>query len=182
MESSPSQRIFSIRAKTLLPISKKLLEPKVVNGVQKKLRKRKEIQSKYYNRGTRELSALKKVDAVRIKPRNSDRTGRWTKGCVIEQVGIRSYDVRAEDGRIFRRNRKFLRQTKGPFFADEEDSIIFPRKEREAVARPYEDHQSEMEQFDPQEAPHSRPDATEEETAAARPAETRFDHRQLNFY
>ena len=50
------------------------------------------------------------------------------------------------------------------------------------MARPYEDRQSEIEQFDLQEAPHSRPDATEEETAAARPAETRFDHRQLNFY
>ena len=182
MESSPLQRIFSRRAKTLLPISKKLLKPKVVTGVQEKLRKRKEIQSKYYNRVTRELSALKKDDVVRIKPRNSDRTGRWTKGCVIEQVGVRSYNVKTEDGRIFRRNRKFLRQTKEPFFADEEESIIFPRKEREAVARPYEDHQSEMNQFDPQEAPHSQPDATEEETAAARPSETRFDHRQLNFY
>ena len=50
------------------------------------------------------------------------------------------------------------------------------------MTRPYEDHQSEMKQFDPQEAPHSQPDATEEETAAARPSETRFDHRQLNFY
>ena len=136
----------------------------------------------YYNRGTRELSALKKDDVVRIKPRNSGRTGRWTKGCVIEQVGVRSYNVKTEDGRIFRRNRKFLRQTKEPFFADEEESIIFPRKEREALARPYEDRQSEVEQFDLQEAHHSRPDATEEETAAAKPAETRFDHRQFNFY
>ena len=47
MESSPSQRIFNRRAKTLLPMSKKLLKPKVVTGVQEKLRKRKEIQSKY---------------------------------------------------------------------------------------------------------------------------------------
>ena len=71
----------------------------------------------------------------------------------MEQVGVRSYNVKTEDGRIFRGNRKFLRQTKEPFFADEEESIIFPRKEREAVAR-HEDRQSEMEQFDLQEAPH----------------------------
>ena len=94
MESSPSHHILSRRAKTLLPLSKKLLKPKVVTGVQEKLRKRKEIQSKYYNRGTRELSALKKDDVVRRKPRNSDRTGRWTKGCVIDQVGVRSYNVK----------------------------------------------------------------------------------------
>ena len=136
-ESSPFQRIFSRRAKTLRPMSKKLLKPKVVTGVQEKPPKRKEIQSKYYNRSTRELTALKKDDIVRIKPRNSDRTGCLTKRCVIEQVGVRFYSVKIEDGRIFRRNRKFLRQTKEPFYADEEDSIMFPRKEREAVARPY---------------------------------------------
>eukprot|EP00795_Rhopilema_esculentum_P000679 gene679-biopygen7198 len=51
MESSPSWRIFSRRAKTLLPMSKKLLKPKVVTGVQEQLRKRKEIQSKYYKEG-----------------------------------------------------------------------------------------------------------------------------------
>ena len=90
MDSSPSQRIFSRRAKTLLPMSKKLLKPKVVTGVPDKLHTRKQIQSKYYNRGTKELSTLKKGDVVRIKPSNNDRTGRWTKGCVIEQVGVRS--------------------------------------------------------------------------------------------
>ena len=44
MESFSSQLIFSRRAKTLLPMSKKLLKPKVVTGVKEKLRKRKEIQ------------------------------------------------------------------------------------------------------------------------------------------
>eukprot|EP00112_Aurelia_sp_Birch-Aquarium-sp1_P013319 Seg282.15 transcript_id=Seg282.15/GoldUCD/mRNA.D3Y31 product="hypothetical protein" protein_id=Seg282.15/GoldUCD/D3Y31 len=154
MDSSPSQRIFSRRAKTLLPMSKKLLKPKVVTGVQEKLRQRKEIQSKYYNRGTKELSTSRKDDVVRIKPSNNDRTGRWTKGCVTEQVGVRSYNVKTEDGKIFRRNRKFLRHTKEPFNADEEDSIVFPRREQGAVTQPLKDHQPKVEPLDPQEAPH----------------------------
>eukprot|EP00112_Aurelia_sp_Birch-Aquarium-sp1_P019760 Seg4952.1 transcript_id=Seg4952.1/GoldUCD/mRNA.D3Y31 product="hypothetical protein" protein_id=Seg4952.1/GoldUCD/D3Y31 len=163
MDSSPSQRIVSRRAKkTLLPMSKKLLKPKVVTGVQEKLRPRKEIQSKYYNRGTKELSTLRKDDVIRIKPSNNDRTGRWTK----------------EDEKIFRRNRKFLRHAKEPFNADEEDSIVFPRREQEAVTQPLDDHQQEVEPLDPQEAPHLRPDTVDRETAANRPAETRFDPNQ----
>ena len=49
------------------------------------------------------------------------------------------------------------------------------------MTQPYEGHQPKMEPFDPQEAPHSRLDGTEEETAA-RSAKPRFDHRQFNFY
>ena len=133
MDRSPSRRMFSRRAKTLLSMSKKLLQPKVVTGVQEKLRSRKQIQSKYYNRDTKELSKIRKDDVVRIKPENNDRTGRWTKGCVIEQVGVRSYNIKTEDGRIHRRNRKFLRHTNEPFNIDEEDLIVFPTKEQEAT-------------------------------------------------
>ena len=183
MDSSPSQRMFSRRAKTLLPMSKKLLQPKVVTGVQEKLRTRKQIQSKYYNRGTKELNTLRKGDVVRIKPGNNDRTGRWTKGCVIEQVAVRSYNVKTEDGKILRRNRKFLRHTKEPFNVDEEDSIVFPTKEQEAAIENPEDRQPEdREPLDPQEPLQVQPGDVNVETDAARPAEIRFDHRQLNFY
>ena len=183
MDSSPSQRMFSRRAKTQLPMSKKLLQPKVVTGVQEKRRTRKQIQSRYYNRGTEELNPLRKDDVVRIKPGNNDRTGRWTKGCVIEQVGVRSYNVKTKDGRIFRRNRKFLRHTNEPFNVDEEDSIVFPTKEQKATTENPEDRQPEDRQpLVPQEPFQVRPDGVDAETVAARPAEIRFDHRQLNFY
>ena len=80
---------------------------------------------------------------VQIKPGVNDRTGRLAKGCVIEQVGVRSYNVKTEDGRIFRRNRKFLRHTNEPFNVDEEDSIVFPTKEQEATTENPEDRQPE---------------------------------------
>ena len=114
-DNSPSQRMLSRRAKILLPIFKKLHQPKLVIAVQEKLRTRKQIQSKYYNRGTKELNTLRKDDVVWIQPGNNDRTGRWTKGCVIYHVGVRSYNVKTEDGRIFRGNRKFLPHTSEPF-------------------------------------------------------------------
>ena len=144
---------------------------------------KEQIQSKYYNRGTKELNTLRKDDVVRIKPGNDDRTGRWTKGCVVEQVGVRSYNVKTEDGRIFRRNRKFLRHTNEPFNVDEEDSIVFPTKEQEVTTENPEDHQPEDGQpLDQQEPLQVRPDDVDAETVAARPAEIRFDHRQLNIY
>jgi len=51
---------------------------------------------------------------VRVKP--TDRSGGWYKARV-EQVGVRSYDVRTEDGRFFRRNRGHLRSSKEPMCA-----------------------------------------------------------------
>ena len=101
----------------------------------------------------------------------------------MEQVGVRSYNVKTEDGRILRRNRKFLPHTNEPFNVDEEDSIVFPTKEQEATTENPEDPQPEDRQPpDPEDPLQVQPDDVDAETVAARPAEIRFDHRQLNFY
>ena len=47
---------------------------------------------------------------MRVKP--TDRSGRWFKARVEQQVDVRSYEVRTEDGKIFRRNRRHLRGSK----------------------------------------------------------------------
>ena len=52
---------------------------------------------------------------MRVKP--ADRSGRWYKARVEQQVDVRSYDVRTEDGRVFRRNRRHLRGSKEPMCA-----------------------------------------------------------------
>ena len=70
-----------------------------------------------------------------------------------------------------------------PFNVHEGDSIFFPTKEQEATTENPEDHQPEDGQpLDQQEPLQVRPDDVDAETAAARPTEIRFDHRQLNFY
>lgn len=66
--SSPVQRLCGRRARTLLPTTPSLLEPAVRTGVRDKLLKKKEIQTQYYNRATRELPPLHKGDAVRMLP------------------------------------------------------------------------------------------------------------------
>lgn len=52
-----------------------------------------------------------------MKPQASDGKQRWTKVQVQQQVNVGSYAVRTNDGRLFRRNRRHLRQSKERFVA-----------------------------------------------------------------
>ena len=59
-----------------------------------------------------------------MKPQASDGKNRWIKAQVEQQVDVRSYAVRAEDGRLFRRNRRHLRQSREPFGSKDADVEI----------------------------------------------------------
>ncbi|XP_055956537.1 uncharacterized protein LOC130012497 [Patella vulgata] len=108
LKSSPCQRLFGRRCRTLLPTCTSLLEPKLVTDVKSKLEERKSQQTAYHDRSSKELCLLKTGDIVRVKPVGSDK--RWVKAQVENQVDVRSYDIRT-DGRTYRRNRRHLRKT-----------------------------------------------------------------------
>ena len=76
--------------KTRLRISEKLLKPKTNRQAAERIRRRQELQTKYYNRGAKELCPLKEEDTVRIQPTRSGYK-EWKKGRVLRKVGIRSY-------------------------------------------------------------------------------------------
>ena len=59
-----------------------------------------------------------------MKPQASDGKSRWIKAQVEQQVDVRSYAFRTEDGRLFRRNRKHLRQSQEPFMSKDVDVEI----------------------------------------------------------
>ena len=111
--SSPAQRLFGRRTKTLVPTSTRLLVPESARGVPHKLKERKAKQAYYYDRVAKELYRLKPGDVVRVKLRPDSKE--WTKAAVDQEVDIRSYQVRTEDGRTYRRNRRHLRHTREPF-------------------------------------------------------------------
>ena len=108
MKSSPAQRMFGRRTRALLPTSKELLEPQLVGDVRERKLQRKEVQTRYFNRKVKELPSLDEGDVVRMKPQVSNGKKTWTKAQVEKQVDVRSYAVRTEDGRLFRRNRRHL--------------------------------------------------------------------------
>ena len=68
LNSSPAQRLFGRRTKTLLPTSNHLLKPKIPKEVEDKLTLKKAKQAMYYDRGTKELEELLPGDLVRIQP------------------------------------------------------------------------------------------------------------------
>ena len=105
---SPMQRLCGRTTRTLLPTATSLLKPTTTPGEREKLLKKKQRQTYYYNRGTRELSPLCKGDAVVMLP--SPQARKWKKAEVEDQVDVRSYAVRTEDGRVFRRNRRHLKK------------------------------------------------------------------------
>ena len=124
INSSPAQRLFSRTAHTNLPVVSTLLKPEVVE-TRSKLLDRKAKQTAYYDRNAKELGELHKGEIVRFTTRPGDK---WRKAKVIEKVDIRSYLVRTEDGRQYRRNRRFLRQSKDDSFESHcESEKLLPR-------------------------------------------------------
>ena len=107
---SPAQRLLCRRTRTLIPTAKKLLKPTIPEHVDEKLLVQKSKQAYYYNKGTRELPELKEGDLVRIKPSKlTDKHKPWVKVEVEGKEDIRSYQIRTEDGQVYRRNQQHLR-------------------------------------------------------------------------
>ena len=79
-KSSPAQRMFGRHTRTLIPMTSELLKPKIVEDVQGKLLKRKQLQAKHYNISVKELPPpppprLSKGDIVHVKPTDTCTVG-----------------------------------------------------------------------------------------------------------
>ena len=139
--SSPAQRLFGRRTRTLLPTSSRLLAPEVPKNVPAKLQERQNKQLTYYNRSARDLPALQRGDAVFMAPAPGQK--RWRPAVVGECLGNRSYQVKAEEGGgIYRRNRRHLQRYPGAFIeaptsvpAPQDDYVYIPQS-GETAPRP----------------------------------------------
>lgn len=116
---SPAQLLMGRRLRTTLPMRTELLKPEssVNNGFQQNREEEKSKQQKHYDRGSHELPKLKAGEQIRLRNQNN----RWEPATVIREVDSRSYIVRTENGRFYRRNRRWLMQTR--------KSTVLPRAE-----------------------------------------------------
>ena len=74
-----------------------------VDGTQQVIRQK---QIELYNKHVKDLPVLE-PNVVRVRKDN-----KWeTKSCVIVQLSPRSYEIRTDDGRVIRRNRRQLMKT-----------------------------------------------------------------------
>ena len=105
MSTSPAQRLFGRRCKTLLPLSSELLEPHYDTKEDRQQVIRKKRQQKlYYDKGARPLPPLYPGDHVQMKLPGQDQ---WSPGLCVREVAPRSYLVNV-DGSVYRRNRRQL--------------------------------------------------------------------------
>ena len=110
--SSPAQMIFGRRTRTKLPLANKLLETPTSAAASDALRRVKERQALYYNRGAKPRDPLVVGDTVRFK--FNERTPEWRKAEITEVLPHRSYKLRSDDGSIYRRTSRHVRLAPEP--------------------------------------------------------------------
>ena len=118
---SPAQMLMGRRLRTKLPVSTSLLTPEGALKVHDKLKEKQAKQKSYYDVHAKRLPELHAGENVRMQSGNS-----WKPAVVLSEHGQpRSYVVRTPEGRVFRRNRRHLRETaerEFPSSADRQDA------------------------------------------------------------
>ena len=95
-------------------------------------------------------------DTVRIRPFGKEKS--WTKAQVRDQVDIRSYEVRTEDGRVYRRNRKHLRLSREPFSREDlpQNTSLSPHVNKDNLEATAATNKEETPLPQPQNAPDAK--------------------------
>jgi hypothetical protein len=108
--ASPSQIVFNRPTRDLLPAHRRSFAPEwqqAAELLEKRAQHANELQIQHFNRSTHPLPPLVIGDCVVIQDHKSKR---WSTPGVIVEVGpFRDYLVKTPAGRLFRRNRRFLR-------------------------------------------------------------------------
>ncbi|KAK0148890.1 hypothetical protein N1851_010688 [Merluccius polli] len=107
--ASPAQLLMGRRLRTRLPMTSQMLTPQMVTDtVQTMLETRQNKQKEYFDQGSKALQKLQVGENVRLW-----QDGVWN---TAQVTGLsdqpRSYVVETPDGQVYRRNRKFLMQSK----------------------------------------------------------------------
>ena len=97
---------MSRQLRSIIPITNAQLQPKVLDPhkVKEKLRLKQEKQKHYFDQHAKHLPTLEKGDRIRLQ-----MGSHWQPGIVTEHAGTpRSYRIRTDEGREYRRNRRVL--------------------------------------------------------------------------
>ncbi|XP_065942084.1 uncharacterized protein [Magallana gigas] len=112
---SPAKLLMSRQLRSILPITKNQLKPKVVpDDITRQKRKiTQNCQKHYFDVRSRKLSSLSPGQRVRFRHR-----GQWQPRYVKDQVHTRSYNLQDQNGDQFRRNRRDIIQSKETSFKE----------------------------------------------------------------
>ena len=107
--SRPAQRLMSRRTKALMPTALNLLHPQAVEGVEKKIKLKRQKAKSYYDRSAHPLPQLEVGQEVRVPPLKKGQS--WQAESLLEQLSDRSYLVKTANDNS-RRNRHVLKVLK----------------------------------------------------------------------
>lgn len=102
LESSPTQRLMSRRTRTQVPTATSLLYPRVISGVEEKIKRKRQTAKAYYDRTAKTLPDLQVGQEVKVAPLHKSQI--WKTGTCLQQLSDRSYLVQM-DKEVVRRNR-----------------------------------------------------------------------------
>lgn len=157
--TSPAQRFFGRRCKTLLPTTHFQLNPQYSTAEDAQaLQGQKAKQQYYYNRSAKDLPPISSGATVRMRLPGETT---WTPGVCTGQCGPRSYKVRVGD-KEFRRNRRQLLHTR------EQPPLDLPDVEQSVSHQP--DTQETDVSTDQQMPQTPRPSSSEPEDPPTTPA------------
>jgi len=127
---SPNQIVFGCNVRSMVPylanFTKKWRD--MAEEIDSKKAKLTQKAEKYYNRSARDLRPLKIGIKVRIQ---NMVTKRWDRVGEIVAIGKnRDYNIKMPSGRIWWRNRKFLRMFHEPLRSNATESVVEPSKPR----------------------------------------------------
>lgn len=109
---SPSQRLMSRTTRSLIPIHEQKLQPEIVRNVEKQLQLLRGKQKEYFDRNTSPAHPLEIGDKVRLQ----QSARKWTGATVSKTTNEpRSFIIKTDDGRVFRRNTSQLHKTQAKF-------------------------------------------------------------------
>ena len=104
---SPTQKLMT-RTRTTIPTAEALLKPEIVEGVHDNIKRKRQQTKAAYGKSARPLPELQIGEPVRLQPVNPKAP--WDKGSCVAKVGPHSYLIKTDNGNLYRRNRKFIRQ------------------------------------------------------------------------
>ena len=112
LTTSPVQRLFGRRTKTLIPCANCILTPaaaQIIHGERVRMEDKKAAVAERYT-DRRKLPPLQVGDTVRMQPITRDKK-EWQEATVSKTLKNRSYEVTTTTGRTYRRSRVFLRSS-----------------------------------------------------------------------
>ena len=129
--TSPAQRLFGRRCKTLLPVSGTLLQPRhSTEGEIRAMMGMKRRQQHFYNSHTKPLQPITTGQSVRMRlPGNTT----WTADTCVGEAGPRSYKVQIGDADYRRNRRQLIMSDQAPNKDNQKVDLPIPGEQSQAT-------------------------------------------------